>query len=285
MGELTKPTVIRKLLGEKNIKLTRRLGQHFLIDGNLLSIMVKTADLQPGDVILEVGAGIGTLTEELVKVAGEVYAVEMDERLFAILRDYFGERTNLTLIHGDAMKLCFSKLLPSEIPLKLVSNLPYNIATPLLLKIFRELPGLTSMVITVQRELAERYLSSPGSKSYGATTVKLNYYCQVQRILNLPPSVFYPPPRVYSCLLRLDRRRDLLVQVDDPQRFFQLIDAAFAQRRKTLANSLSSAYEVSLASNEVARVVEGLGWDATTRAENLTLEDFAKLYDSLKSLG
>ncbi len=283
MGELTKPTMIRELLGRKNIKLTRRLGQHFLVDGNLLSIMIKAADLRPEDMVLEVGAGIGTLTEELIRLAGKVWAVEMDDRLFSLLRDYLDEPPNLILIHGDAMKLNFSEIIPPEEPLKVISNLPYNIATPLLLKLLLELPGLTSLVVTVQKELADRYLSPPGSKSYGATTVKLNYYCEIRRIIQLPPSVFLPPPKIHSVMLKLEKRKETPVRVDDPEEFFRFIDAAFAQRRKTLSNSLSSLYP-SINGKEIARIMEELGWNPSERAERLNLDDFAKLYGGIRGL-
>lgn len=267
---------------ESGIRLNRGLGQHFLVDGNILSIILGTAELSPKDTVLEVGAGIGTLTEELCARAVRVWAVEKDPKLYSHLQRYFRDTPNLILKHADVMRLDLAREIPrTEGSLKLVSNLPYRIATPLLLKVLEELPQLELLVVMVQRELADRYMGMPGSKSYGATSVKMRYFCCVERILQVPPSVFFPPPRVESALLRMKRRSQPPVEVDDRGLFFRFVEEAFAQRRKTLVNSVYRFLSGSCSKDEIAALVRELGWDKAVRGEELGLEEFAVLYNRL----
>lgn len=281
LGELAKPSVIVEILRKKGIGLSRRYGQHFLIDGNILARIVETADLQPDDTVFEVGAGAGTLTEELCARAGRVWAVEQDPRFFSLLQDYFKDTDNLILRQADVLDLDLFTELPAGGPLKMVSNLPYNVATAVLLKALRELPWLESLVVLVQREMAQRYLAAPGSRGYGIPTLKLNYYCRISKVMQVPPSVFLPPPKVDSTLLRLERRETGTERAQDTEGLFHLIDAAFSQRRKTLVNSLTPHFLAEGGKALLNGVVEELGWDLNLRPEQLTLEDFVTLNAAL----
>lgn len=281
MGELAKPSVVTGLLRERGIGLSRRYGQHFLVDGNVLARIVEAAGLGPDDAVLEIGAGAGTLTEELAARAGRVWAVERDPRLVALLKDYFDGASGLTLIPADALALDLAAALPRDRPLKMVSNLPYNVATAVLLKALRELPRLDLLVVLVQRELARRYLAAPGGRDYGVPTLKLNYFCAVSRVMQVPPSVFLPPPRVHSTLLRLERRAPGAGLPDEPDGLFRLIDAAFSQRRKTLANSLEPRFRAAGGKGRLEAVMAEMGWDRRLRPEELSLQDFARLHAAL----
>ncbi len=284
MGELARPAVITALLKERGISLSRKLGQHFLVDGNVLSRIVEEARLDGEDAVLEVGAGAGTLTEELRERAGRVWAVEQDRRLFELLRDLLGDDPRLTLLRADALRLDFRRELPQG-PLKMVSNLPYNVATAVLLKALRELPGLHTLVVLVQRELADRYLALPGSRAYGVPTLKLGYYCRVRRVMQVPPTVFLPPPRVESTLLRLEREEEPKLPEGEEEGLFRLIDAAFSQRRKTLANALSSIAGRGASRSLLQSTLKGMGLPGDTRPERLALEGYIRLYESLKEAG
>lgn len=194
MGELVKPSVVAEILERHGMRLTRSLGQHFLIDGNTLRRILRTADIGPTDTVLEIGPGIGTLTEELCDLAGRVVAIEMDARLVVILKETLGDRENLELVEGDAMRIDLERLFSEDEPVMVVSNLPYNVATPLILRLLRELPQAGSMTITVQRELADRYIASPGSPAYGGVSAKIRLLAEIQRVGHIPPTVFLPSP-------------------------------------------------------------------------------------------
>ncbi len=237
--------------------------------------------MQPDDTVFEVGAGAGTLTEELCARAGRVWAVEQDPRFFSLLQDYFKDTDNLVLRQADVLDLDLFTELPAGGPLKMVSNLPYNVATAVLLKALRELPWLESLVVLVQREMAQRYLAAPGSRSYGIPTLKLNYYCRISKVMQVPPSVFLPPPRIDSTLLRLERREPGGKQPQDSESLFRLIDAAFSQRRKTLVNALTPRFQAEGGKAMLNGVVGELGWGAGLRPEELALEDFVTLHARL----
>ncbi|MGQ9704129.1 MAG: 16S rRNA (adenine(1518)-N(6)/adenine(1519)-N(6))-dimethyltransferase RsmA [Actinomycetota bacterium] len=277
MGELTRPSVVAEILQRHGLRLSRSLGQHFLVDSNVLRRMLEGARLSPRDTVLEIGPGIGTLTEELCARSGRVVAVELDRRLKAVLDDLLGNRPNLVTVAGDAMRIDLAGLfLPGE-EVKVVSNLPYNVATPLLLRLMRELPQARNLVVTVQRELADRYLASPGDPAYGAVSVKMQFLARIRRLAQVTPTVFLPPPRVGSTILRLERRapQDLPVEVEP---FFLFLDACFSARRKMLVNALGGGRNPYCERERVLVALREMGLPPTARAEELSPGELLDLH-------
>jgi 16S rRNA (adenine1518-N6/adenine1519-N6)-dimethyltransferase len=280
MGELARPSVVAEILERHGLRLTRALGQHFLVDGNVLGRLLEAAELTPRETALEIGPGIGTLTEELCARAGRVVAVEMDRRLLAVLEETLGSRPNLEVVEGDAMRVDLRGLFSPGERVKVVSNLPYNVATPLILRLLRELPPMRSMVVTVQRELADRYAARPGHPAYGGVSVKMSLLGEVRRLAYVPPTVFLPPPRVESALLRIDRRDAAAAELEiDP--FFRFVNASFSSRRKMLVNSLSSGRNPYCARSSVEAALSSAGFPPGTRAEELSCEELLEVFRKL----
>ncbi|MDY6796300.1 MAG: 16S rRNA (adenine(1518)-N(6)/adenine(1519)-N(6))-dimethyltransferase RsmA [Actinomycetota bacterium] len=283
MGELAKPSVVAEILERHGIRLTRSLGQHFLIDGNVLRRLVTAADLKPSDTVLEIGPGIGTLTEELCDCAGRVVAVETDSRLATVLRDILGDRDNLELVEGDALRVDLTAFFSEEEPVKLVSNLPYNISTPLILHVLREMPQVITMTVTVQRELADRYMASPGKSAYGGVSVKIRILAEVEWETHVPPTVFLPQPRVQSSIIRI-QRRDSPVSRPEMDGFFHFLNAAFAKRRKMLVNSLGGGRTPYCPRGRVEEALRVTGSPLSCRAEELTGEQLLEIFRRLAAL-
>jgi 16S rRNA (adenine1518-N6/adenine1519-N6)-dimethyltransferase len=249
-----------------------RLGQNFLADTNLLDAIVRDAEVRPDDVVLEVGGGEGALTERLAPLAAHVYVVELDERLRTPLEALAAEHANLDLVWGDAMRVDLSALDPA--PTRVVSNLPYSIATPLILRTIDELPGVRSWTLLVQREIADRLRAGPGTRVYGSPSVLVQLSCEVELRRAVDRAVFRPRPRVDSALLRLTRRGP-----PAPPALAALVRDAFAHRRKALAGSLALARG---SSREVVRsALRGMGLPEDARAETLAPEDFVRLEERL----
>lgn len=277
MGELAKPSVVADILDKYGISLSRSLGQHFLVDGNVLRRLLDGAELTPGDTVLEIGPGIGTLTEELCNRAARVVAVELDRRLRSVLEDLLGDRPNLVTVAGDALRIDLRSLIFPEERVKVVSNLPYNIATPLILRLFREVPQARLMVVTVQRELADRYLAGPGNPSYGAVSVKIQSLAEVRRLAHVPPTVFLPPPRVGSTILRLERKAPEITGPETDS-FFLFLDACFASRRKMLVNALGGGRRPYHSREAVVKALQELGLSSSCRAEELSRQRLQDLF-------
>ncbi len=280
MGELARPSVVAEILERHGLRLSRSLGQHFLVDGNVLRRIVQAASLSPHESVLEVGPGIGTLTEELLARAGRVVAVEMDSRLLRILEENLRGAGNLELVQGDALRIDLSALFAAGEKVKVVSNLPYSIATPLILRLLLELPQAESMVLTVQRELADRYLAEPGDPSYGGVSVKMRLLAEVRRLSSVPPTVFFPPPQVDSALMFI-RRREKLLPGMEALPFFRFIDAAFASRRKMLVNALGGGRSPYCSRPAVEATLRSRGLPPSARAEELTCEELVAVYLAL----
>lgn len=278
MGELVKPKKVAELLSAYGLRPKKSLGQHFLVDGNLLRKHLEAASLSREDTVLEVGPGLGALTEDLLAIAKRVVAVEADENLCRVLEDVLGGHPRLHLVRGDALRIPLGELFRPEERVVMVSNLPYNVATPIIFKALAEVPRLDLLVVTVQRELADRYCAAPGSPDYGAVSVKLQFLCSLERIACLPPSVFLPPPKVESALVRMGTRH---VEQDRESitRFFHFVDRAFSHRRKTLANNLASERYVR---ERVETALLQLGKDLKCRAEQLSPLELHQLYLELK---
>ncbi|MDI6800126.1 MAG: 16S rRNA (adenine(1518)-N(6)/adenine(1519)-N(6))-dimethyltransferase RsmA [Actinomycetota bacterium] len=268
-----------KILSKAGIHLSKRLGQHFLIDGNILKKIVHSASLREGDVVLEIGPGIGSLTEVLLETGIKVIAVEYDKKFFLILKENFASYPNFHLIEGDAMRLKVSDL--PLIPNKVVSNLPYNISAPLVIKLLDEFGSVGEMIIMVQKEMAARMTATAHSKDYGQLSLKIEYHCQAKLLFNVPRSVFLPPPKVDSAVVRLVRLDPSKLLTDDPKGLFELIGVVFGQRRKTLANTLLS---FGRSKDDIARLLEKVGIDSKRRAETMSLSDFVELERAIAEL-
>lgn len=256
---------------------TKALGQNFVIDQNTIRRIVRLAEIAPTDRIVEVGAGVGTLTLGLAEAAGHVTAIELDRKLIPALQEVLEGTGNVDVVVGDAMDLDFGPLVSGG-PHRLVANLPYNIATPLIADLLQQQPGITDFVVMVQREAGERFVALPGSKAYGGVSLLVAYHCEARLLGRVPASVFWPVPKVESLLVRLTRRTPR-ADVEGPE-LMRVVRAAFSQRRKTIRNTLASGLEMDV--GEVEAALARAGVDPGVRAESLGLEEFAGLVRELR---
>lgn len=276
--QLTAPGTVRQLLNAHGIRIKKRLGQNFLVDRNILQKIVAAAELEADDTVLEVGPGLGALTQALAERAGRVVAVEIDEQLIPVLHKTLAAYPNVTIVHADALRLDLGSLVPGAAKVKVVANLPYYITSPLLMHFLEADLPLERLVVMVQAEVAERLQAAPGSKAYGALTVAVQYRAEVTRVAKVPRTVFLPQPGVDSAILCL-RLRPYPVRPKDEGLFFAVVRAAFAQRRKTLRNALAP-----LAGERGVAVEEVLGKanvDPAVRGETLSIEAFIAVADAL----
>lgn len=271
----------RHLLLTHGLRPKRRLGQSFLVDRNILRKILAAANLEWEDRVLEIGAGVGTLTQALAEHCQRVLAVEVDPGLFSILQQVLGGRAQVTLVHGDALDLDFERLLGEDGRWKVVANLPYSIATPLLTRLLNLSSRFSSLLLMVQAEVAERLMASPGNKTYGSLTVLAQYYADVRVVTRVAPAAFYPRPQVDSVVLKLDLLPTPRVAPKDAALFFRLVRAAFGHRRKTLANALMRSEWITLDRPELQAVLLRAGIDPTRRGETLTVQEFQVLADEL----
>lgn len=258
----------------------KRFGQNFLIDGNVVEKIVREAGVTKDDFVLEIGPGIGTMTQLLCENAREVAAVEIDTNLIPILKETLAAYDNVTVINEDILKVDIAALAKEKNgghPIKVVANLPYYITTPIIMGLFESHVPIDSITIMVQREVADRMQVGPGTKDYGALSLAVQYYAKPEIVLNVPPTCFMPRPNVGSAVIRLKRHAQCPVEVDDAEFMFRLIRASFNQRRKTLANGLSNSSELTLTKEQIAKAVESLGVSPSIRGEALTLAQFAQL--------
>ncbi len=278
---LVNPSRTSAILRKSGWRFTRDLGQNFLVDPNTLDKVIAAADLEPDDGVLEIGTGIGTLTVELAARVARVLTVEVDRRLDPILAETLAPFDNIERLMMDAMDVTAADLTFEEVesartvPNKLVANLPYGIAAPVILRIFTLASGIRTMVVMIQREIAERALSQPGTRDYSAFTVKLAYFCRVERIMNVSRHTFMPPPNVDSAVIRLTRRAESPVTVEREE-LFSLITAGFAQRRKKLAKAIASGTD-RYTKERVEAALVTLGLSPNIRAEVLDVSEFGRL--------
>lgn len=275
---LTSPTVLRELLANRGIRPRKRLGQHFLIDHNLLDTIVAALDLDPHDRVLEIGAGVGTLTQPLAASGAQLVAVEVDERLAAVLAETVGVAANVEVMRDDLLALDLKSLL-ADGRWKIAGNLPYYITTPILARLLEVRDRVERMVLTVQREVADRINAAPGGRDYGSLSVLAQFHCQVERVAAVSRHCFYPEPEVESVILRFNVRAQPAVAVADEALFFALVRAAFGQRRKTLANALAGAGFAL--GRPLPDLLRAAGIDPQRRGETLSLEEFASLANRL----
>ena len=284
MPNLGIPQNTVEILQKYNFRIQKKYGQNFLIDTGVLNRIVDAAEITGEDCVLEIGPGIGTMTQYLAERAGEVVAVEIDKNLIPILKDTLSGYDNVTLINEDILKVDISKIVEEKNggrPVKVVANLPYYITTPIIMGLFESHVPLQSITVMVQKEVAERMQVGPGTKDYGALSLAVQYYAKPEIVANVPPNCFIPRPNVGSAVIRLIRYEEPPVQVADETRLFALIRAAFNQRRKTLVNALSNAPELGITKEQASEALERLALSDTIRGEALTLEQFALLAGEL----
>jgi len=271
-----------EILQKYKFTFQKKFGQNFLIDTHVLDKIVDAAEITQEDVVLEIGPGIGTMTQYLAAHAREVIAVEIDAMLIPILEETLEAYDNVSIIQSDILKLDIRDMLRErgiKSGIKVVANLPYYITTPIIMGLFEKDIPLKSLTIMVQKEVADRMKSGPGTKSYGALSLAVQYYAQPYLVANVPPNCFMPRPNVGSAVIRLERHKEPPVIVQNEKQMFRLIRAAFNQRRKTLVNALSNVGEIPLEKGQIKEVVEQLGRGESIRGEALTLAEFAKLSD------
>ena len=280
MANLGIPRNTIAVLQKYNFNFQKKFGQNFLIDTSVLDRIISAAEITKEDCVLEIGPGIGTMTQYLAESAREVVAVEIDKALIPILQDTLSEYDNVTVINEDILKVDINRIVQEKNegrPIKVVANLPYYITTPIIMGLFESHVPLKSITIMVQKEVADRMQVGPGTKDYGALSLAVQYYAKPQIVANVPPNCFMPRPNVGSAVIRLTRYEQPPVQVQDEKKMFALIRASFNQRRKTLVNGLINAPELKLTKEAVAEALEKMNLSSTIRGEALTLEQFARL--------
>lgn len=286
MATLGDPKNTIEILQKYKFMFQKKFGQNFLIDTHVLEKIIRAAGVTKEDMVLEIGPGIGTMTQYLCENAREVVAVEIDKNLIPILtEDTLKDYDNVTVINEDILKLDIGALVEERNagkPIKVVANLPYYITTPIIMGLFESHVPLENITVMVQKEVADRMQAGPGSKDYGALSLAVQYYAEPYIAANVPQNCFMPRPNVGSAVIRLTLHKEPPVTVKDDKFMFSLIRAAFNQRRKTLVNGLSNAADTNVGKEEVLAALEKMGLSATVRGEELTLQKFAELADLLK---
>lgn len=284
MATLGIPQNTIDILKKYDFHFQKKFGQNFLIDTHVLEKIIDAAGVTKDDFVLEIGPGIGTMTQYLACAARKVVAVEIDKALIPILEDTLSDYDNARVINNDVLKVDIAKLAEEENggkPIKVVANLPYYITTPIIMGLFENHVPIKSITVMVQKEVADRMQVGPGTKDYGALSLAVQYYAKPYIVANVPPNCFMPRPKVGSAVIRLERYEEPPVKVKDEKLMFRIIRASFNQRRKTLANGLKNSAELDYTKEEIEAAIEALGRGASIRGEALTLEEFAKLADFL----
>ena len=284
MEKLSNPQRTIEVIKKYEFCFQKKFGQNFLIDGHVLDKIIAGAGVTKDDMVLEIGPGIGTMTQYLAEAAGKVVAVEIDRNLLPILQETLADYDNVKVIHADVLSLDLEKLVQEENggrPIKVVANLPYYITTPIIMALFEQHVPLANVTVMVQKEVAARMKSGPGSKDYGALSLAVQYYAEPYIVANVPCNCFMPRPNVDSAVIRLTRYEEPLVQVKDEKMLFKIIRASFNQRRKTLQNGLNNSSELNFTKDQIAAAIAEAGFSPSVRGEALTLEQFACLTDIL----
>lgn len=280
MAELGNPQNTIAVLQKYHFNFQKKFGQNFLIDTHVLDKIIAAAKITKEDFVLEIGPGIGTMTQYLCENAREVAAVEIDKNLISILEDTLHEYDNVTVINEDILKVDIGKLAREKNagkPIKVVANLPYYITTPIIMGLFESHVPIDSITVMVQKEVADRMQVGPGTKDYGALSLAVQYYAKPEIVANVPPNCFMPRPNVGSAVIRLTRHKETPVVVEDEKFMFCIIRSSFNQRRKTLVNGLNNSQEIAVSKDNIVKAIEELGVPVNIRGEALTLEQFAAL--------
>ena len=277
---LSNPQETIRVIKENNFTFRKNYGQNFLIDSHVIDKIIAAAEIDKSTKVLEIGPGIGTLTQYLAEAAESVTAVEIDDKLIPILEKTLADYDNVNVIHGDILKQDIGAIFGGE-PFKIVANLPYYITTPIIMNLLESRVPADSITVMIQKEVADRMKAEPGSKDYGALSLAVQYYADPYLAANVPPNCFMPRPNVGSAVIRLERLEEPSVNVKDERHMFKLIRAAFNQRRKTLANAVKNFEGLSYSREEVENALTSIGLDTRVRGEALGLQEFAALSDAL----
>ena len=287
MANLGNPKNTIEIIQKYEFMFQKKFGQNFLIDTHVLEKIISAAGITKNDCVLEIGPGIGTMTQYLAENAGHVVAVEIDRNLIPILKETLADYDNVTVINEDILRVDI-KALAEEYnggkPIKVVANLPYYITTPIIMGLFESGVPIDNITVMVQKEVADRMKEGPGSKDYGALSLAVQYYAEPEIVANVPPNCFIPRPNVGSAVIRLTRHKEMPVEVKDPALMFKIIRASFNQRRKTLQNGLGNAPELPYTKEQIAAAIAEMGLTPTIRGEALSLAQFAQLSDILGEL-
>lgn len=287
MATLGIPKNTIEILQKYNFTFQKKFGQNFLIDTRVLERIIAQAEITKDDMVLEIGPGIGTMTQYLCENAREVVAVEIDNSLIPILEDTLSEYNNVTVINDDILKVDINKLVEEHNagkPIKVVANLPYYITTPIIMGLFEKKVNVDSITVMVQKEVADRMKSGPGSKDYGALSLAVQYYSKPEIVANVPPNCFMPRPNVSSAVIRLKLYDEMAVKVENENLLFRLIRASFNQRRKTLVNGIKNSGKLNYTKEQIVEALAKMGLNENIRGEALTLEQFGELSDILNEM-
>ncbi len=279
-SKLGNPQKTIEIIKKYEFAFQKKFGQNFLIDTHVLDKIIAAAGVTKDDCVLEIGPGIGTMTQYLAENARHVVAVEIDSNLIPILNETLADYENVTVIHADILKVDINQITEQYNggrPIKVVANLPYYITTPIIMGLFENKVPIDNITVMVQKEVADRMQVGPGSKDYGALSLAVQYYAEPYIVANVPPNCFMPRPNVGSAVIRLTRHKEPPVKAEDPGLMFKLIRASFNQRRKTLQNGLNNSPEIPFAKEQITEAIESLGLGSSVRGEALTLEQFASL--------
>ena len=282
MEKLSNPQVTIDIIKKYDFAFQKRFGQNFLIDGRVIDKIIAAAEITKEDTVLEIGPGIGTMTQYLAEAAGQVIAVEIDKNLLPIYEETLADYDNVTIINNDILKVDIYELIKGKAKkVKVVANLPYYITTPIIMGLFENHIPAESITVMVQKEVADRMQSGPGSKDYGALSLAVQYYAKPYIVANVPPNCFMPRPNVGSAVIRLTSWEEPPVTVKDEKLMFKIIRASFNQRRKTLQNGINNSPDLSFTKEQVVTALKAMGLSESVRGEALNLEQFAKLTDLL----
>lgn len=284
--DIATPIRTQEIMAKYDLKVKKSLGQNFLIDPNILRKIVGQADLTKKSAVIEIGPGIGALTEHLAREAGKVLAFEIDQRLLPVLADTLSPYDNICIVHADILKTDVQAAIDSELAdyddIVVVANLPYYVTTPIILKLLLEKLPIRGMVVMLQKEVAERITAKPGTKAYGSLSIAIQYYTQAEMALTVPKSVFLPQPNVDSAVIRMTKREVPEVEVIDEDFFFSVTRGSFVQRRKTILNNLQVAMPLGKEKKElILKALEEAGIDPIRRGETLSIKEFGLLADKL----
>lgn len=271
------------ILNKYGIHANKSLGQNFLINEEVINQIIEKAEIDEKDLVIEIGPGLGTLTSRLLEKAGKVICVELDDRMITILNDRFKLYNNFELIHDDILKVNLNKIIKENLfennnikKIKIVANLPYYITTPIIMKLLEEKLNITSITVMIQKEVADRLIAVPGEKNAGAITYSVYYYAEAEKVLDVENNSFIPEPSVTSTVIKLNIRKEPVIQIKDEKLMFRIIKQAFMQRRKTLVNALSNM-DIFKSKEEIIRMLEDLNINTKVRGEALTIEQYAQI--------